>query len=181
LLFVYGLGNPGKEYKYTRHNCGYLVVDKLSLVFKKKFKKKKNFLFFRTNEITGVKPLVYMNETGKAVKNVVEYFKCSIKDILFVVDDFNIETGVLRYRVRGSSGGHRGLESIVNEFGTEDFPRLRIGIGPVPGGIDPSVFVLSVFEEREMEKMNLVFDKVMDLILSWKNKGLPKGNLTIRT
>jgi len=180
LFIVCGLGNPGEEYIFTRHNVGFIIADRLSFVLKKKFQKKFNFLFFKTKNLIVTKPLTFMNDSGKAVKKMLKFFDVDIKDLLVVVDDFNIDLGTIRYRTRGSSGGHNGLNSIIEETGRSDFPRLRIGIGPVRNVSSDRDFVLSVFSEEELDKLKIVVKEAVDFILTYKNTGLLRESFTFK-
>src|SRR5204862_1414690 len=150
IRLVAGLGNPGSEYAHTRHNIGFMVVDFLAheagLAWEKSSKadaataKFENALF--------VKPASYMNRSGHPLNAIAQFFKITPPEILIVVDDFSLPLGRLRIRQNGGPGGHNGLESIIVQFGTEDIPRLRVGIGPAPpeGSSD---YVLSNFFEEE--------------------------------
>jgi PTH1 family peptidyl-tRNA hydrolase len=134
VFVVVGLGNPSSEYEETRHNIGFVVVDETAKELGIKFhKENSDYLIgiknYRNQLIALVKPLTYMNNSGIAVKNIIEQYKLPLENLLVVVDDFNIPIGTIRIRRSGSSGGHNGLESIIYHLQTEDFPRLRCGIG----------------------------------------------------
>jgi len=171
---VVGLGNPGKQYEYTRHNLGFRVVNALSnqweirltrhkclsLIGEKKlssvscrktFKRTTNALnrslFLPT--IILAKPLTFVNDSGEAVKTLCDWLKIGKEEILVICDDFNLDRGKLRLRTEGSSGGHNGLESIIESLGSEEFPRLRLGIGRPEEDLDPAEYVLQEFGEQE--------------------------------
>ncbi|MBN1824514.1 MAG: aminoacyl-tRNA hydrolase [Endomicrobiales bacterium] len=156
IKLIVGLGNPGKKYHMTRHNLGFMVVDfyceKCGISLKKwsdasqiaQYGKGKNRIIF-------AKPQVFMNNSGASVAELLNFFKIGIAETLVILDDFSIPLGALRLRRSGSCGGHNGLASIINLTGTKEFPRLRLGIGPVPERADPADFVLSPFEKREKE------------------------------
>jgi len=152
-LFL-GLGNIGKKYIATRHNLGFEVVD---LAIKKtKAKPLPSEFFYQSfgaiiedNKIVFAKPTTMMNGSGGAVIAILEKLELTPSEMLVVVDDFNIPLGSIRLRPNGSDGGHNGLESIITALGTEDFPRLRQGIGPLPEGEEVVDFVLGKFTKSE--------------------------------
>lgn len=142
---MFGLGNPGREYQRTRHNLGFMVVDDLSKGLGLKFKHYPEFYISKGERITLVKPLCFINNSGVVVKEVLK--KYPEENFLIVCDDFNLPLGRLRLRPKGGDGGHNGLASIIYHLQTENFPRLRLGIGPPT--CDPVEFVLSDFTEEE--------------------------------
>lgn len=156
---VAGLGNPGRKYSKTRHNLGYMVVDLLAKRFESSFRKKKGDFRQSAVSISGrnillMKPTAFMNLSGVAVKQAAEYHGFDPSEILVVCDDINIPAGKIRIRDRGSDGGHKGLRSTIEELQTEDFPRLRMGIG-IPEEVDHPVeaFVLEKFSKDERESV----------------------------
>ena len=161
MKIIFGIGNPGAEYKKTRHNVGFMVIDRLASTTALKLKK--NWLQGIGNENGEdyylVKPLSYVNECGIVAKQLKQELDFELDDFLVVVDDFSLPLGTIRMRPKGSSGGHKGLESIIYHLGTREFPRLRIGIGPKTG--IPTDFVLSEFTKQEL----IVLDEVMEHVL----------------
>ena len=155
MKLIVGLGNPGKKYKFNRHNIGFLVLDKLINSYELHFKKKKNFEYISINNVIFVKPKTYMNRSGEAITSVMT--NNSIDDILIIVDDINLPLGEIRLRREGGSGGHNGLKSIASSIGSSKYKRLRIGVGD-PEQKDLSDFVLSNFPEHEKKVLNLMFD-----------------------
>ncbi len=150
---IIGLGNPGLKYRGSRHNTGLVLADSLADNFKK-YRNCKAFIAEK-EDYTVAKPLTYMNKSGPAVKKIVERYNCDIKDILIVYDDFNLPLGKLRIRPGGRSGGHNGLQSVIDALGTKRVPRLRMGIGG-PAVRNTVEFVLERFsnsEIREVEEM----------------------------
>src|SRR5262245_56814216 len=145
---IAGLGNPGAEYAATRHNIGFMVVDQLAAQFGSSWEKsaKWDTLLGKCGAVFLLKPLSFMNRSGYPVFAVAQFSKIEPQQILVVLDDFSLPLGRLRLRARGGPGGHNGLESVIVQFGTEEIPRLRIGIGPAPpeGSAD---YVLSRFFE----------------------------------
>jgi PTH1 family peptidyl-tRNA hydrolase len=137
IKLVVGLGNPGRNYSATRHNIGYRVIDALEDE--------------HWDGLEMLKPESFMNTSGGPVAEMARRNGWAPQDILVVCDDFALPLGSLRLRLKGSSGGHNGLDSILNTFATQDVPRLRVGIGPVPPGEDPADFVLTAFKKNEKE------------------------------
>lgn len=179
-LVIVGLGNPGNEYKKTRHNAGFMVVDHLSekLGFPK-WKKKNNHTFtegvYQNSRIVLAKPQTYMNLSGNAVLSLMTRYKVPIGDFLVIVDDFAIPFGKIRFRPDGGNGGHNGLLSIIEKTGRKDFPRLRIGIGPLPLGIDTADFVLSSFLPDEKKKLPEIIKTSANGVLSWVEDGMERA------
>lgn len=156
---IVGLGNPGEEYKETRHNIGFMVIDALLKRFDCGKKREKCFSHLYQCEEEGVllaKPQTYMNLSGNAVLNIIKDYSISPQNVLVVYDDLDLPLGVVKLRKNGSSGGHRGIRSIIELIKTEDFPRLRVGIGRPSDKRDVSDYVLSPFNKEEkllVEKM----------------------------
>ena len=158
---IVGLGNPGLKYRFTRHNIGFMVAEHFANDLGAIFKIVKSYDSmiarerFDNQKIIIVKPQTYMNLSGKAVKKIISYYKIPSRDLLIIYDDFNLRLGQIRIRTKGSSGGHNGIESIIQSMGSEDIPRIRVGIGrilPTPEA-DHSSYVLSRFEKSEREKL----------------------------
>jgi PTH1 family peptidyl-tRNA hydrolase len=158
---VVGLGNPGRRYQKTRHNSGYRVVDLLSEKYKKGFKAGKGEYLYCQLKIEGkavylLKPLTFMNDSGQAVLDSLSFFNLTPPELFVICDDINLPLGKLRLREKGSEGGHKGLGSIIYLLGSEEFPRLRLGIGPLPEDEVLEDFVLKKFkkeEEKSVEEM----------------------------
>ena len=158
---IFGLGNIGEKYNFTRHNVGFMVVDKWAIMnnvnFKEHGKLKSQIARFRSGfeEIMLVKPTTYMNLSGDAVSSILNYFKIDIKDIIIVYDDLSIELGKMRFRPNGTDGGHNGIKSIIKSVGTSNIARLKIGIGPQPP-IPAEQFVLQNFYRDQLETLKPV-------------------------
>ncbi|MCJ7459493.1 MAG: aminoacyl-tRNA hydrolase [candidate division Zixibacteria bacterium] len=155
---VVGLGNPGKSYQKTRHNLGYRVVDLLAEKHKTKFKGGKGEYLHCRIEVEGrkvylLKPLTFMNASGQAVFDSLRFFNLTPPELFVICDDVALPFGSLRIREKGSDGGHKGLRSIIYQLGTEEFPRLRLGIGPAPEGVDLEDFVLQRFKKEEKKSV----------------------------
>ena len=164
MRIIVGLGNPTLKYSKTRHNVGFETIDVLSKKYKIKVKKNqfKALIgegFINDEKVILVKPMTYMNNSGEAVKEIVDYYKVNPnEDLIVISDDLNLDVGVLRLRSKGSAGGHNGLKSIIKCVGTESFDRVRIGVGKVPANRDVITHVLSRFgkEDRKIVKESFI-------------------------
>lgn len=164
MKLIVGLGNPGKEYEQTRHNVGFSFLDFYLDGFQ--FKEKYNSLICE-NIINGekvifLKPLTYMNESGRAVRKIKDYYDINIEDILIIYDDMDFELGMLKIKKSGSAAGHNGIKSIINHLGTEEFKRVRIGISR--SKYDKVNYVLGKFSKEDLKKLEDVFKTVSNLI-----------------
>jgi len=193
MKLVVGLGNPGRRYAYSRHNVGFLVVELLAkklaaggrwqVAGGKKFQAKtlttrypsktprssdsdRDEVGLSATRLILVKPQTYMNESGRAVKTISSFYKIKPRDILAVSDDVDMEFGKIRFRERGSSGGHRGLNSIIENLKTEEFPRLKIGIGREPKTATDR-YVLANFTAAEKRKLPEVVEEAAEKIKNW--------------
>lgn len=159
IKLIVGLGNPGKGYLLTRHNAGFLVVDRLVEKRKGKYTEQKPDYHLATIRIASLhvriaKPQTFMNLSGRAVKGLMNAYDVLPSELLVVTDDFALSFGKLRLRLAGSDGGHNGLTSIIEHVGTEDFPRLRFGIGPLPENKSAEEFVLENFSKTELDQLD---------------------------
>jgi len=176
---VVGLGNPGSQYAQTRHNIGWMVLDRLAdrAGWSGRGRKRDAATVamgrFRGLDVTLVKPMTYMNDSGLAVRKVLARERTPLADLLIVADDFALPFGKLRFREAGSHGGHNGLRSVVEELGTEKFSRLRIGIGdPGRHAVD---HVLSRFEPDEVQRLDELLDAATEGIEAWAADGTSKA------
>jgi PTH1 family peptidyl-tRNA hydrolase len=176
---VVGLGNPGSRYAGTRHNIGWLVVDRLAERAgwdgRGRQRDSSSVVGGRYDglDLTLVKPLTYMNDSGLAVRKVMVREHAPLADILIVADDFALPFGKLRFRESGSHGGHNGLRSIIDELATEKFSRLRVGIGdPVRNARD---HVLSTFAPDEVQRLDELLDAAADGVEAWARDGTSKA------
>jgi peptidyl-tRNA hydrolase, PTH1 family len=179
LKLVVGLGNPGSQYAGTRHNVGWLVLDRLAeragWSGRGRRRDSSNVATGRYGglDLTLVKPQTWMNESGIAVRKVLARERVPLSDLLIVADDFALPFGKLRFRESGSHGGHNGLRSIIEELGTEKFSRLRVGIGdPVRNARD---HVLSRFEPDEVGRLDELLDAAADGVEAWAREGTSKA------
>jgi PTH1 family peptidyl-tRNA hydrolase len=175
MKIVVGLGNPGKQYEGTRHNVGWMVIDRLAeragLTGHAKSRDASATMRGRYEglELVLVKPMTFMNESGVAVRKVLARERVPLEDMLVVVDDFDLPLGKLRIREQGSAGTHNGLRSIVGELGNQKFARLRVGIGePSRGAIG---HVLSRFAPDERKTVDEVIDAAADAVEDWAREG----------
>lgn len=172
---IIGLGNPGRKYEFTRHNIGFRIVDRLAFKKNIPFKSAKGDYYFADaikdgDRIILVKPATFMNNSGFAVGQVFKYFPIEIKDILIVCDDFNLPFGSIRFRSGGSDGGHNGLKSIIYHLHSNNFDRLRFGIGN--DFTDSISFVLSKFSKSEEQKLNDLVEIAAESIECWMDEGI---------
>jgi len=171
---IIGLGNPGFKYRATRHNIGFMVVDRLAASMRVKLKKK---LFsalcgqgrFKGEEVLLVKPLTYVNLSGKAVSEIQASFEVATEDMLIIADDADLELGRIRVRGKGSSGGHNGMRSIIEELGTEEFPRLKVGIdsGSRARDILLSDYVLKPFNRAQRKALEGTLEACGECARTW--------------
>lgn len=176
MKILVGLGNPGEKYTKTRHNLGFAVVDRLAGRFgvevgTRRFRSLVGEVPLDANRLLLVKPLTYMNRSGPTVKRVLEHYTCSMTSLMVICDDINLPPGKLRIRRKGSSGGHKGLESIIESLGSTEFPRLRIGVGPPPQG-GASDYVLAPFPKREAGVIEEALETACEAVLDWMRSGI---------
>lgn len=167
---VLGLGNFGERYKGTRHNVGFEVVERVRLAFKIEYQAATEKYDWAVKEHGGRRvilawPKTFMNRCGIAAQALLQDNNLQPSQMLVVVDDFNLPLGNIRIRQTGSDGGHKGLASLIEALQTEDFPRLRLGIGPAPDNIDKVDFVLSQFEREEVERLKKMIDTAAEAVL----------------
>jgi len=178
---IVGLGNPGKDYEETRHNLGFCVVEHLAERYKTKFVKDKTLEgLLAAGEIEHRKvylflPLTYMNNSGVAVKKVVEAKKIALENVLVVCDDINLTFSQLRLRASGSDGGHKGLSSLIGHLRFDGFARLRLGIHRPSQKKDVVDYVLGGFNKKEKELLSGFITKATDCCVVWLTKGVAKA------
>jgi PTH1 family peptidyl-tRNA hydrolase len=178
LRLIAGLGNPGKDYEYTRHNLGFLVVQRLAEKLKLKFalssltKAMAVEGTFEGNSICLLAPLTFMNNSGVAISRFMSKKDLLPEDILVVCDDFHLDFEQIRVRSKGSDGGHNGLSSVIQHLDTEQFARLRMGIGYPPGKKDTVDYVLEEFVKAERNRLDNFIDEAVSCCLVWLSEGI---------
>ncbi len=172
MKLIVGLGNPDAKYVNTRHNTGFMVLDEIlkkkNLILKEKFKS----FFVKDNDILYALPKTYMNLSGLAVSEIMNFFKLDVKDILVVYDDVSLNLGTIRFRASGSDGGHNGIKSIIKEISSDNFDRLKVGIGQKPESMPLDRFVLEEFKRDEKENMKKIIEIASDACLDWIDKDM---------
>lgn len=171
---VVGLRNPGSEYERTRHNVGHevvaRVVDRAGESFSKAPSRLKAMIArsgLGDDATLFVAPVTFMNQSGRAVRAVLDYYKLSSEDLFVVHDDIDLEFGRLRLQVAGGSGGHNGIRSLEQALGTNEFSRLKVGVGRPPGTMDPAHFVLHPFSAPERPQVDSIIEDAADVVESW--------------
>jgi peptidyl-tRNA hydrolase, PTH1 family len=178
-VLFFGLGNKGGRYAGTRHNTGYRIADACAQRlgnrtngFFAEAAYIQGTLFDSQKKVLAVKPYTFMNRSGDAVKWYIENCRCSLSNILVIVDDYNLPLGSLRARRSGSDGGHNGLKSIIDRTGSENFPRLRVGIGPLPRDATSTDYVLGSFTDAEEKELKSVILRAVDACLLFATDGI---------
>lgn len=157
---IIGLGNPGKQYEETRHNAGFMVIERLAKAWGAEARHEPKFealvaeAHFGGQKVLLVEPMTYMNLSGRAVQKILQYYKLTPDDLLVIYDDFALPLGSIRIRIQGSAGGHNGISSIIQALGTQIFARLRVGVGPLPPKWSTKDFVLSRFALAERDTLD---------------------------
>lgn len=178
MYLIVGLGNPGKDYEKTRHNVGFDTVDALIDEYcipesGVKFKALYGKGMIGGEKVLVMKPLTYMNLSGEAVRAIVDYFKIDVKEELIVVyDDIDLEPGHVRIRAKGSAGGHNGMKNIIQHLGTQEFARVRVGVGAKPKGWDLADHVLSRFSKEDRVLVEEAIEKSCKAIRCFVEEGI---------
>ena len=172
-----GLGNPGREYKDTRHNFGFMLIDRIAVRLNARGMKVQSKAIVTTatyedRKLILAKPQTYMNLSGQSVQGLVNFYKIPLTNIMVLSDDLDIPFGTIRIRAAGGPGGQRGLASVIESLGTKDFARLRLGIGRPPGRMDPANFILQNFSRDEMKSISEILDTAADAVLEFVKNGL---------
>ena len=180
MILIAGLGNPGKEYENTRHNAGFLVLDTLSQKLGADLSERKHRALCGKAVIGGqkvilLKPQTYMNSSGESIRAAADYYKVPPEDILVVYDDISLAPGQLRIRAKGSAGGHNGIKSIIAHLGTQEFPRVKVGIGEKQPSMDLADYVLGHFSSGEKKIMEEAAKEAADAICEIVNVGIEQA------
>lgn len=184
MKLIIGLGNPGPEYAKTRHNAGWMALDRLEARFKLDPSRKTQFHSAITDGVIAgekvllLRPMTFMNRSGLAVGEAVSFYKLDPQmDLMVLVDDLALSVGQIRLRASGSAGGHNGLIDVQRALGTPNYPRLRIGIDP-KGRVPQSDYVLGRFSPEQLPRLEPALDQSVDTIECWLSKGLTKAMTT---
>jgi peptidyl-tRNA hydrolase, PTH1 family len=176
-FLLIGLGNPGREYKDTRHNFGFMLIDRIAVRLNARGMKVQSKAIvtdamYEDRKLILAKPQTYMNLSGQSVQGLVHFYKIPLTNLMVLSDDLDIPFGTIRIRAAGGPGGQRGLSSVIESLGTKDFPRLRLGIGRPPGRMDPANFILQDFSRDEMKSISEILDAGADAVLEFVSKDL---------
>jgi PTH1 family peptidyl-tRNA hydrolase len=177
---IVGLGNPGVRYQRSRHNIGFLVVDRLAetnhiLISNKRFKSLYVIGRVDSQKVVLVKPMTFMNRSGEAVKKAVHFFHVGMEDLIVIHDDLDLPFGRLRFKRRGGDGGHQGIRSIIESMGGNMFLRLKVGIGRPPKGVDPAEYVLNPFDEAQQPHLDEILNQAVEAIVVMLSEGMERA------
>ena len=177
MKLIVGLGNPGGKYEETRHNIGFDVLEHLAQrhgadVGRKKFEGELQECLIGSERTLLLRPHTFMNLSGRSVRQAVDFYKIETEDVLLVCDDFHLDLGVLRLRARGSDGGQKGLADTIQQLGTNQLARLRVGIGPVPDRWNAADFVLGKFAKTEQKLLESELIRICDAVDAWVCQGM---------
>lgn len=175
-----GLGNPGRDYSDTRHNVGFMLIDRLAVRLNARGMKVQSKAIvtsavYEDRKLILAKPQTYMNLSGQSAQGLLNFYKLPMENMIVAHDDLDIPFGTIRIRPKGGPGGQGGMASTIEQLGTKDFPRLRIGIGRPPGRMDPAAYVLQSFKREEMKILSEIIDRAADAALEFVMNGLDKA------
>lgn len=174
---ITGLGNPGREYITNRHNVGFMLVDRLAARLETAFSRLESKALLAKTQYQGkriilAKPQTYMNLSGQAVSSLFRFYKLPLSHVLVAYDDVDLPFGTIRLRPKGGSAGQKGMRSIIERLGSQDFPRLRIGIGRPPGRMDAAAYVLQDFSSFETKLLEEILTQGSDAVLHYITHGI---------
>ena len=169
MYIIAGLGNPTKEYEKTRHNAGFDAIDVLAEKHGIQITERKHKAFCGTGFIGGervllAKPQTFMNASGESLREAADFYKIRPEQVIVIYDDISLRVGQLRIRTKGSAGGHNGIKSIIAHLGSQDFPRIKIGVGAKPDRMDLADYVLSRFSQTDRQMMEDAFQDAADAV-----------------
>lgn len=177
---VVGLGNPGREYRDNRHNVGFMLIDRLIVRLNARGMKLQSkaivtSAMYEEHKLILAKPQTYMNLSGGSVQGLLNFYKIPLSNFMIASDDLDIPFGTIRIRASGGAGGQRGVASTIEQLGTKDFPRIRIGIGRPPGRMDPADYVLQNIPRDQISLLSDVLNHAADAVLAFVKDGLDKA------
>lgn len=175
-----GLGNPGTQYARTRHNAGFMVLDEAARKWGASWNAWQKLgeyakVTLGGHEVFLLKPSTYMNESGRAVSSLARFYKIAPQNCLICFDEVALEVGKLRIRKNGSAGGQKGMKSVIEQLGTQDIPRLRVGVGPKPDKFDLANFVLSNFPKSQEDALEDALSRAVEAVETFFSEGLEKA------
>lgn len=180
MYLIAGLGNPTREYDKTRHNVGFSVIDVLADKYNIDVSDRKHKALCGRGVIEGekvllLKPQTFMNLSGESIREAVDYYKIDPEDIIVIYDDISLEPGQLRIRLKGSAGGHNGIKNIIAHLGTQEFPRIKVGVGAKPPKMDLADYVLSRFGAEEQKVMDEAFGEAAEAAVMMMTTGAERA------
>jgi peptidyl-tRNA hydrolase, PTH1 family len=176
-FLIVGLGNRGREYRENRHNVGFMFVDRLAAKLDVRFSRLQSKALvasatYNERKIILAKPQTFMNLSGQSVQGLIRFYKLSLTNLLVAHDDLDLPPGTIRIRPDGGSAGQKGMESILERLGTDEFARIRLGIGHPPGQMQAPDYVLQDFSDAEMTDISETLDRAVEAALTFVNEGL---------
>ena len=174
---IIGLGNPGREYRQNRHNIGFMLIDRLSIHLNAKMSRLQSKALiastrYNDTKIILAKPQTFMNLSGQAVQGLARFYKTPIDNLIVAHDDLDLPFETIRLRPGGGAGGQKGIKSTIQHLGTNDFPRLRLGIGRPPGRMDAAAYVLQDFAKGDEQILSETLDRATDAVFVFIDEGL---------
>jgi PTH1 family peptidyl-tRNA hydrolase len=174
---IIGLGNPGREYRETRHNVGFMLLDRLTITLKARFTRLQSkalvaSALYRERKIILAKPQTFMNLSGQSVQGLIHFYKLPLENLLIAHDDLDLPVGTIRIRPDGGSAGQKGMLSTIERLGTDEFPRLRLGIGRPPGQMQIPDYVLQDFSKGDLTVVNETLERAAEAVFMWVTDGL---------
>jgi PTH1 family peptidyl-tRNA hydrolase len=176
-FLITGLGNPGRQYQSNRHNIGFAVLDSLAETLGTNFSRMESKALVaktdhKSQRLILAKPQTYMNLSGQAVNSLLRFYKVPLDKLIVVYDEVDLDFGILRIRPSGGSAGHNGMNSIITQLGTQEFPRLRIGVGRPPGRMEAAAYVLQDFSQSEEAELAHIRRQAVEALLSFVTQGI---------
>lgn len=177
---IVGLGNPGREHRENRHNVGFMLVDRLAARLDTTFSRVESKALvtkaeYRGRRIVLAKPQTYMNLSGQATGALVRFYKVPVENLLVAYDDVDLPLGTIRLRAEGSSAGQKGMSSIIERLGTQEFPRLRLGVSRPPGRMEAAAYVLQDFARGELDLLSQTLDRAVEAALLFVTEGIERA------